>query len=399
MEHLAGQLCCGVEPRDGIALAGAFRVAGGGQHHADGRAWVPVTGYLVQLAIQSGFAEFHEVALQTAEHGLGFRVAEAAVELQHVGRAVVCHHQARIEEAGVGRAFRREPAHGGQDHFVHGARVHCRRDHGRGRIRAHAARVGAGVTIAHALVVLRSGQRQYVLAIHHDDEAGFFAFQKLFHHHLVAGRTKRPGEHLLDGGDGFFLRGADDHALAGGEAVCFHHQRRTLCTHPGGVEVRTREDAVGGSGNVVAFEEVFGEGLGAFELRGGLTRAEAAEARGRERIHHTDNQRLFRAHDRQRHAFGLCQRHQAGHVVRGHRHVAALRFGGGAGVARRDQYFADARRLGQFPGQRVFASTTTNHHHFHRAASWKAARQRAAMGLCGVAWALRRLSAGSGARR
>ena len=55
-----------------------------------------------------------------------------------------------------------------------------RRDDGCGRIRAHAAGVGPLVIVLQPLVVLAGGERQDVLAIHHHDEAGLFAFKKFF---------------------------------------------------------------------------------------------------------------------------------------------------------------------------------------------------------------------------
>ena len=47
------------------------------------------------------------------------------------------------------------------------------------------------------------------------------------------------------------------------------------------------------------------------------------------------------------------------------RHVAALRFGRGAGIARRDQHLGHARRLRQLPRQRVFAAAGTDDEEFH----------------------------------
>ena len=97
----------------------------------------------------------------------------------------------------------------------------------------------------------------------------------------------------------------------------------------------------------------------------GLAWAEAAQAGGREGIHDANDQGLLGADDGECHALCAGDSHETRHVVCGNRHVAALRLGSGAGVAGCYQYFADARRLGEFPGQCVFASTTTNHHDFH----------------------------------
>ena len=46
-------------------------------------------------------------------------------------------------------------------------------------------------------------------------------------------------------------------------------------------------------------EEIFGEGLGAFQLRGAFRWAKDFQARCAERIHHANHQRRFRADDGQ----------------------------------------------------------------------------------------------------
>ena len=46
--------------------------------------------------------------------------------------------------------------------------------------------------------------------------------------------------------------------------------------------------------------------------------------------------------------------------------LRTLGFARGAGVAGRDEHFADARRLREFPGQRVFAAAGADDQNFHR---------------------------------
>ena len=171
------------------------------------------------------------------------------------------------------------------------------RDHRRGRIGAHAAGVGTCVAVAQALVILRRGQRQDVLAVGHDDEAGFLARQEFLDDDLIAGgsRTARRTSDCAVG-DGFIRGVDDDHALAGGEAAGLDHDRRALPAHPVGVEVlaRERRDRPR-SGMPWRLQEFLGEGLGAFELRGRLARPEAAQPGGRERIDHAGHQRCLRA--------------------------------------------------------------------------------------------------------
>src|SRR3989304_4371193 len=64
------------------------------------------------------------------------------------------------------------PSPGGLDHGGHDAGVDFGRHHRSGRIRAHAAGVGAGVAVAGAFVVLRGGERQGVFTRGPDHKAG-----------------------------------------------------------------------------------------------------------------------------------------------------------------------------------------------------------------------------------
>ena len=93
---------------------------------------VPVGFGRVELAIDGLFDQFQQVALQSHQDGLRFRVAQAAVELQHLGVALGINHQAGVEKARIRRA---RCGHAGDhrlDHFTHHARMQLRRDHGCG---------------------------------------------------------------------------------------------------------------------------------------------------------------------------------------------------------------------------------------------------------------------------
>ena len=60
-------------------------------------------------------------------------------------------------------------------------------DDRRGRVGAHAARVRSAIAVVAALVILRSRERQDVLAADDRDEARFLAAEKLFDHDRAAG--------------------------------------------------------------------------------------------------------------------------------------------------------------------------------------------------------------------
>ncbi len=147
-------------------------------------------------------------------------------------------------------------------------------DHRGRRVGAHAAGVGAAVAIADALVILAGGHRQHVLAVDHDDEAGFLTVQELFDHDAGTGIAEGiAGEHVAHGVFGFGQGHGDDHALAGGQAVGLDHDRRTLLTQIGQRRLHLGEVLVIGGGNRMTGQEVLGERLGAFQLggRGGRT--------------------------------------------------------------------------------------------------------------------------------
>ena len=63
-------------------------------------------------------------------------------------------------------------------------------DHRCRRISTHSTGVGPEITVAHGLVILRCGEWKYIFSIGHDNETGFFADQKFFDNHPVAGSAK-----------------------------------------------------------------------------------------------------------------------------------------------------------------------------------------------------------------
>jgi hypothetical protein len=74
------------------------------------------------------------------------------------------------------------------------------------------------------------------------------------------------------------------------------------------------EIAVGGSGNVVAREEILGECLGAFELRGVPSRAKAFQPLLQKGIDDAGHQRGFRANDCEADIPAYCKLDQGGDV-------------------------------------------------------------------------------------
>ena len=368
MEDVDVVLLAGRQPGDDVTLARAFGIAGRGQHHAEREAAVPLGLGLVELAGDRGLDQVGEVGLQTHHDRLRLGVAHAAVEFDHARLALAVDHQAGVEEAGVGQALGRHAGQRRVDDFAHHARMHVGGDHRRGRVGAHAAGVGALVAILEALVVLAGGERERVFAVGHDDEAGFLAFHELLdddaraclgvlHSHLVV------EQHHVDRGVRLVGRHRHHHALARGEAVGLDHDRRGLGVDVGVRLGRIRERAVLRGRDVVADEELLGEVLGALELGGGLGRAEDRQAGGAEGIDHAGGQRGLGADHGEGDLLAPGQLDQ--HLDVGDRHVLQQLLGSGAGVARRDQHAGNLGRLGEFPGQRVFAAAGTDDEDFH----------------------------------
>src|SRR5471030_2811344 len=179
VEDFAFQTSGCVQTVDRHAFGVVTRIAAGGQHDADAWTWIPLCFDFVQGLRQGRFDQQYQARLQTQHHRLGLRVAEAAVELDNFWVTGFVDHQAGIQETGVDVAFVSHATHGWPDHQVNDTFMDfgCY-DRGRG-VGTHTAGVRAGVAVADAFVVLAGGHRQYVLAVDHDDEAGFFAVRTL----------------------------------------------------------------------------------------------------------------------------------------------------------------------------------------------------------------------------
>src|SRR3990167_9067988 len=365
MEHFAFQLRGSIQTFDHIALGVIGRITTSGDHHTHGWAWVPGGFDLVQRLGQCGFDQQHQGRLQAAHDRLGFRVAEAAVELNDLGLAGLVDHQPGVEETGVDVAFAGHTAHGRVDHFVHYALVHIDGDHRGWRVSAHAAGVRAGIGVTDALVVLAGGHRQHVLAVDHDDKGGFFTAQKLFNDHARTRVTESvASEHVAYGVFGFGQGHGDDHAFARSQAVSLDHDRRADFLQVGQGRLDFGEVLVVGRWDVLACQEILGKGLGAFQLRSGGGGAEDIQLARTEQINHAFNQRRFRADDGQLHVLlGEIGQLLDGQNVDGD--VLALGLNSGAGVAGGDEDFSDALVLGHFPGQGVFTTAAADDQYVH----------------------------------
>jgi hypothetical protein len=167
-----------------------------------------------------------------------------------------------------------------------------------GGVDAHAAGVGAGVALADALVILRGRERRDVLAVAEAEEADLVAFEELLDDHLPFGLAQqRTGEEALGGLDRGAARLADEHALAGGQAVGLDHDGR-MEDFDGLFELfGGGADGVVGGGNVVPLQEALGEALAGLEHGRGFGGPKDAQAALLKGVHNAERERELRADD------------------------------------------------------------------------------------------------------
>mmetsp|Transcript_5856 Transcript_5856/g.23004 ORF Transcript_5856/g.23004 Transcript_5856/m.23004 type:complete len:376 (+) Transcript_5856:1309-2436(+) len=366
-----GLVLVGGQAADRIALAGRQRVTLGREHDAQRDAAVPLRLDLVQRAVGRVHQQLEEVALEPHHDGLGLGVAHAGVELDGARLAVLIDHQPGVQEAGEGMPVAGHAGDGRLDDLVHDLGMHIGRDDGRRRIGAHAAGVGAFVAVQQALVVLAGGQRDDVLTVAHDDEAGLLAGEEVLdddaraagvvgHAELVV--FEDPRDRLV----GLIQGHRDDDALASRQAVGLDDDGRTAAVDVGMGRCRVGEGLVGRGRDAVALHEVLGEGLGAFELGGGLGRAEDAQAACAELVDHARRQRRFRADHGQRDLVLGGKIGQRLDVRRRDGHVAQPLIPRGAAVAWRDEDLADPLALCQLPGQGMFTAAVADDEDSHQ---------------------------------
>ena len=204
-------------------------------------------------------------------------------------------------------------------------------------------------------MVLRGGQVERAFAIGDDEEAGFLAGHELLDHEIGRGGAELAAQHVARFGFGLLQRVEDRDALAGGEAVGLEHIGRGEGFQEGlgGVLLALAEAAIGRRRHAVFHHALLGEGLGAFQLRSRLARPEHVEAARAQHIGDAGCQRGLRADDDE---VGLDLQDELHHLADiGRADIEARADFVHAGIAGGAHDLVDQRRLGDFPGQGVFA--------------------------------------------
>ncbi len=278
-------------------------IAFGGHHHADRRPRVPLQRrQRVELAVHRGVEQVQQIGLQPHQQRLALRIAEANIELQHLGTLEGHHH------AGIQHAAKRPP---GTVHGMNGRHEDVLFDPGEffvvdqgGRaIGAHAAGVRADVAVVGRLVVLGRLQGDDRAAVGNRQHAGLLAVEPFFNHQAIAGGAEDFLQgNLLDGANRLVAIGANHHALAGRQTVGLDDDAAVVPL----VQVMNRfrriaEDLVVGGGNVGRVEQILAKDLAALEFRRGLAGTEDPQALRLEGIDDSGGQRALRADDGQPH--------------------------------------------------------------------------------------------------
>ena len=236
------------------------------------------------------------MAPQPHHQHLAFRITEAGIVFHQPGLTVL-DHQPGVKHAAIGCAalghfgncglydlFQRQCGHSiGQDR--------C------GRIGPHAARVGTGIAIADALVILRRADGPHVLSIAQHEERGLFARHEVFDHNLSACCAEGTAEHIGDRRkclvDGF----GHDHALACGQTIGLDHDG---CAARGDIGLGRRRIGKARPARrwrTARIANLFGKGFGGLEPRGVARGAENQNACRHQRVCNASGQRSFRADD------------------------------------------------------------------------------------------------------
>ncbi len=162
----------------GIACRGDHRGdRGGGQHLQAGQC----------LAGGRGTKALQEAGADPGQDGLGFGVAQPAVEFDYAGGAARGHHESGVEHPLVGDAAPGQLVQGRLDYLL----LHPRQELPGGdrnrTVGPHPAGVGPVVALPQALVILGGGEKENLVPPDHRQDRELLSLQEGFCHHGAAG--------------------------------------------------------------------------------------------------------------------------------------------------------------------------------------------------------------------
>ena len=245
-----------------------------------------------------------------------------------------------------------------QDDALHYQALDRRGNEGTRRIRTHAAGVRPDVAVADALVVLRCGERQRILAVDQGEETRLLAGEKILDDDLQSGRVEPAfDERGIDRPVGGVEIIGDDHALAGRETVGLDDDRRAMARDKGFRRHRIAKAAVGCGRDLRTHAKVLGKALGGFDGGGRSARTEGRNPFRFERVDETQDERRFGTDHGEIDPLAAAKPDERLDVGRADRD--ALGFVGDPRIAGGAEQAVDQRRRRNRPGERVLASART----------------------------------------
>ncbi len=166
-------------------------------------------------------------------------------------------------------------------------------------------------------MILAGGKRRNVFAIDHDNERRFFTVEEFLDNHTATGFTKGvTSQHVFNGVFGFFQGHGNNNTFTRSKAVGLHYDRRAFFTNVSQRWFNLGEVLVIGGWDLVAGQEILGEGFRAFQLCSAFAWPEDFKTFSLKRIYHTYYQWRFRTNYGESDSviFGKC--HQCFYVSR-----------------------------------------------------------------------------------
>ena len=164
-----------------------------------------------------------DIRLQSREHDLRFRIAETAVEFNHLD-TVRGLHQASVEDSPEWDAFLRHSGGNRLHDMFQGIFLIFGIDKRKSGIGSHSAGIGTLVTVEGALVVLGKNHRNDFLSVHETEEGELRPGEEFLHDHLAVSEPvveKHIPERLVS----LLKILCNDNALSGCEPVIFEDYR------------------------------------------------------------------------------------------------------------------------------------------------------------------------------
>ena len=239
--------------------------------------------------------DVHQITLKARQYHLGFRVAEARIELQHF-RAFGRKHEPAIQAAAI-VVFERILCRSGSG-LLHDGNHGCHfffSDNRHRGIHTHTTCVGTKVTIVGALMVLRGSHTKCLAIGNESQKRALGTGQHFLHNNSLTRIAKAAVKASLNGIKRHIKRFGNHNTLARGKAVSLNNQWSAQLFAVCASRSSVGEALVTCRRNTVCVHEALGISLGAFQLGALRIRAEHGNARFAENVSNTSHEGSLRA--------------------------------------------------------------------------------------------------------